>query len=97
MQNTLERNFARIQNVNPALAAKIKKQCFFIDANDAVQLEEIDRLMNVLVRCGCGRFTCAVQNLKHFMTIIEEHAKLKSEKTGLPMQGDYIRDVALAS
>ena len=42
-----------------------------------------DRLRQVLVRCGNGRFTCAVQDVKHFMAIIERDGQ------------DYVRDVSL--
>jgi hypothetical protein len=85
----------QIQAANPTLAAQITEQGGFIKDNQVDALIAVNRLMLVLVRCGNGRFLCPVQDLKHFIGIIEEHAKLKEEKTGQPMQGDHIRDVSL--
>lgn len=85
----------QIQAVNPQLAARIVERGGFIKEDEADALIAVNRLMLVLVRCGNGRFLCPVQDLKHFIGIIEEHAKLKEEKTGQPMQGDHIRDVSL--
>lgn len=55
-----------------------------------VQLQEIlkkwysrVRLHPCLVRCGCGRFTCGMQDVQHFIDIIEKEGS------------DYIRDVSI--
>lgn len=84
----------KIAAVNPALANKIASQGTFLTDADVPEVEKIDRMMLVLVRCGNGRFLCPVQDVQHFITIIEEHAKLKEEKEGKPFQGDHIRDVS---
>lgn len=80
--------------VNPALADKIAKQGTFLTEEDIPEVQKINRMMLVLVRCGNGRFLCPVQDVNHFISIIEEHAKLKQEKVGQPFQGDHIRDVS---
>ena len=79
---------------NPTLADKINGQHTFLTEEDIAEVEKIDRHMLVLVRCGNGRFLCPVDCVNHFIGIIEEHAKLKEEKTGKPLQGDHIRDVS---
>ena len=62
---------------------KIKSQDGFLNDTDIDALKEHDRLRQVLVRCGNGRFTCAVQDVKHFCEIIDASA------------ADYVRDVSL--
>jgi len=89
------KDFARIQAANPELAAKIKAYGYFIEDTMIPELLKIDRLLQVLVRCGNGRFVCAVQDVSHFIQIIEEHSKLKTKETGVQFQGDYVRDVSL--
>jgi hypothetical protein len=78
--------------VNPTLANKIANQGTFLTEEDIPEVQKINRMM--LVRCGNGRFLCPVQDVIHFISIIEEHAKLKAEKTGSPFEGDHIRDVS---
>jgi len=64
---------------------KIKKeQHGFILSDDVAALTEHDRFTRCLVRCGCGRFVCPVQDVAHFVAIVE--------KSGI----DYVRDVSLA-
>ena len=84
----------KIAAVNPALANKIAQQGTFLTDADVPEVQKVDRMMLVLVRCGNGRFLCPVQDVEHFIAIIEEHAKLKEKATGQPMQGDHIRDVS---
>ncbi len=84
----------KVARVNPALAEKIVSQHTFLDENDIKEVQKIDRSMLVLVRCGNGRFLCPAQDVNHFISIIEEHAKLKEKETGQPFQGDHIRDVS---
>jgi hypothetical protein len=90
-------NLIKIRERNPALADKIYQQAGFVTDEDLPKIIEIDRLMLLLVRCGNGRFLAPAQDVAHFVGIIEEHAKLKQEKTGTPMQGDHIRDVSIPS
>lgn len=56
---------------------------FFTDQSDLTQLATLDRLRSVLVRCGNGRFTCAAQDVMHFIGMIEAS------------NGDYVRDCSL--
>lgn len=94
MNVPLPQKWALIVRVNPTLAKKIEGQGYFLSAEDCVELEKIDRLMQVLVRCGNGRFTCAVQNVKHFVHIINEHRK-EVYDDDIRKGGDYVRDVSL--
>jgi hypothetical protein len=57
----------------------------FLRNNDIELLAESDRLRQVLVRCGCGRFICAAQDVAHFVEIIDRDAT------------DYVRDVSLVA
>lgn len=62
----------------------IKEQMGFItskEEQDAVLKE--NRLQMVLVRCGSGRFLCPIQDLDHFVDIINKDGR------------DYVRDVSL--
>ena len=68
---------------NRDLAIKIDAQGGFISQDDVEALIKVERLMPVMVRCGGGRFTTAIQNLNHFSNIIEKEGS------------DYIRDVSL--
>lgn len=56
---------------------------FILDA-DVEALTKHNRFTRCLVRCGCGRFVCPVQDVKHFVDIVT--------KSGI----DYVRDVSLA-
>ena len=85
----------RIRDANPTLARQIElRGCFIADVM-LTDLIQIGRLMPVVVRMGCGRFTCAVQDVKHLVNIIEEHRELKQAKTGGEEGTDYIRDISL--
>lgn len=53
------------------------------------------RLTPVLVRCGGGRFTCPVQDVAHFIRIIERDAQ--ASDGALAIDTDYVRDVSLVS
>lgn len=53
----------------------------FITKSDLPGIIAEDRLHPVLVRCGCGRFTCPAQDVEHFIAIIERDG------------ADYVRDV----
>ena len=47
------------------------------------------RLLNVLIRCGGGRFTCPAQDAEHFITLV-----VSGNDAG---QTDYVRDVGLTA
>ena len=76
---------AKIARVNPTLAKKIDNQGTFLSNEDIKEVEKIDRMMLVLVRCGNGRFLCPVQNAIHFCNIIDKEGT------------DYVRDVSFPS
>lgn len=56
----------------------------FMTEEQAKQVEAVDRLCPVLVRCGGCRFTCGVQYLSHLIECIEKN-------------GDYVRDVSITA
>ena len=47
------------------------------------------RLINILVRCGGGRFSCPAQDADHFISLV-----VSGKHAG---QDEYIRDVALTA
>lgn len=55
----------------------------YLNGSDVEELATVDRLRNVLVRCGCCRFTCAAQDVNHLLEIIASDGR------------DYVRDVSL--
>jgi len=61
----------------------VKEQGGFLRKPQIAELAKADRLRNLLVRCGNGRFVCPAQDVQHFINIIEDHC------------GDYVRDVSL--
>jgi hypothetical protein len=86
----------KIRRANPQLAAQISDRGNFLLDTMIPDLIKIDRLMMVLVRCGNGRFMCPVQDVQHFIKIIEEHNGMAA--SGLVTaheQPDYIRDISL--
>jgi hypothetical protein len=50
------------------------------------------RLTPCLVRCGCGRFTCAAQDVEHFIGIINRDYEAQTVNK---FESDYVRDVSL--
>ena len=53
----------------------------FLTKPDVVDLAKLDRLRQVLIRCGGCRMVCAAQDVAHIMGLIES--------------GDYVRDVSI--
>lgn len=53
----------------------------FLTEETIKELEAIERLCPVLVRCERGRFTCGAQDAQHFIRCVE-------------LGGDYVRDVS---
>ena len=82
----------QVAAVNPKLANKINSQGCCLTEEDVSEVMQINRMMLVLVRCGCGRFLCPVQDVKHFISIIEEHSRMKRAQG--KTDGDHIRDVS---
>lgn len=60
-----------------------EKMGFITSEEEEKNLIKEDRLQSVLVRCGGGRFSCPIQDLKHFIEIISRDGK------------DYVRDVSV--
>jgi hypothetical protein len=55
----------------------------FLTKADVADLVKVDRLYQVLIRCGGCRFICAVQDVDHLVGIIDRDGK------------DYVRDVSI--
>lgn len=61
---------------------RINQQSYgFLRDTDMPELIAVDRLCQVLVRCGGCRFTCAAQDVAHLVKCVEAG-------------GDYVRDVS---
>jgi hypothetical protein len=79
----------------------LDEKCGFVTDADMPEVIKENRLQQVLVRCGSGRFICPAQDAKHFIDIIERDAKAQSSKGSslatmqVHSSGDYIRDVAI--
>lgn len=85
----------KIAVVNPKLAEKINDQGCCLTEADVPEVQKIDRMMLVLVRCGMGRFLCPVQDMAHFIGIIEDHAKrFACTLQKGACEPDHIRDVS---
>lgn len=95
--NTPEQICNQVRIHNKTLADKIEQQEYFITNEDLPQLKSYDRFLQVLVRCGNGRFICAVQDVQHFISLIEEHNDLYKElyKSSFGPNTDHIRDISL--
>jgi len=75
------------------LIERINGNHHFIDMNDVKNLLDAGntRLRKVLVRCGCGRFLCPLQDVQHFIEIIDRDRETEPDRS----KTDYIRDVSL--
>lgn len=75
----------------------LKESHGFVTDTMLKELEQVEEWRLRLVRCGCGRFLCAVQDAKHFISIIEDQAKHGTPNGVLSgeVANDYIRDVSL--
>lgn len=69
---------SRFEAATPAILARHG----FLTAAELADLAAFDRLRQVLVRCGQGRFRCPAQDATHFMRCVQAG-------------GDYVRDVCL--
>ena len=68
------------------LLGKVKdKQGGFLLKEDVTELAKLDRLRQLLVRCGQGRFLVAAQDCLHYCEMVDTHAT------------DYVRDISLPS
>jgi len=76
------RQLNKIAEYSPSFAEKLDNQHGCLSLGDLQKLVELDRLHQVLVRCGGGRFVCAAQDAEHFISLVEKG-------------GDYVRDISL--
>jgi len=74
----------KIELANPVLAKQLQERGYFILDTHVPDLIAIDRLMPIIVRCNNGRFTCPVQDVSHFIRIIEASKQ------------DWVRDASIA-
>jgi hypothetical protein len=77
---------AKISQVNPSLARTLDDQMGFITSVNVLPLIQFDPKFKVLVRCGNGRFCCAVNELEGILNLIDKEAH--------PTY-DYVRDVSI--
>ena len=87
-----------IRDFDVALYEKVKGQHSFLHAEDIRVIRDIVPKASVLVRCGQGRFTCTIDNVEHFIGIIERHGDMVRSLTGVVVCTagvDYVRDVSL--
>lgn len=84
------RNIGTIEQHLPEVAQRIRNHGGFLTEEDMKAMAENDatRLVQVLVRCGNGRFVCPAQDAQHFINII-------SRTTLEDKHNDYVRDVSL--
>ena len=87
----MAKRFEIVRQKAPELARTIEARHYFITKEEVDALTTIDRLLPVLVRCGNGRFTCPIQDLNHFIGIIETHHFHGPVGPG----SDYVRDVSI--
>lgn len=73
----------------PATLQRIVANSGFLTVADVAELRQLDRLRQLLVRCGNGRFLCAAQDVDHFCEIIRRDFDAHRPDC------DYIRDVSL--
>jgi hypothetical protein len=66
-----------------ALLSEVREQGGFFTETQLSELTKLDRLFQVMVRCGAGRFVCPAQDVEHFTAIIKREGS------------DYVRDVGL--
>jgi len=83
-------NLEGVAKADPELARAIADRGGFVTEDEIPKLTEISRMLKVLVQCGCGRFTCSVQDVKHFIDIIKRDAEANNGD-----RGDYVRQVSL--
>lgn len=73
-----------IRKADSRLAETIEQRGYCLFEDDVPKVVDIDRFIKCLVKCGNGRFTCAAQDVQHFVNIIQ-NSKV-----------DYVRSVELA-
>lgn len=85
------KDIATIEKHLPEVAVQIRKDGGFMRnvSVKAIAGNPETRLVNMLVRCGNGRFLCPAQDVEHFIGIIDRDRNSKS------IDSDYVRDVSL--
>lgn len=91
------KTWQRIKRANPMLADAICAQHGVVLPEQTRQIISIDRQMLLLVRCNNGRFLAPAQDVLHFVNIINEHSAVACaiERSELPKNGDWVRDISL--
>lgn len=89
----------KIRTRNPQLANDIIKRGGIILDNEVDELVKIDRFLPVSVRCKYGEFRTQIQDLKHFVSIINSQRKMVEAYTGQNVNAntDYVKDVSLVT
>lgn len=89
----------RIAAVDAILAAEIDSQARFLTLTQVDRLEKIDRFIQVLVRTNGGRFLTAVQNVRWYCGLIENHYKMVKAAIGSEpvskYNTDWVRDISI--
>jgi hypothetical protein len=67
-----------------AIDRVINEQYGFITKEDILDLLDSFAAMMVLIRCGCGRYTCRLDQVDTAIRLVEK-------------KGDYVRDVSLVA
>ena len=60
-----------------------EKMGFITSPEELKAVIEENRMIQILVRCGGGRFVCPAQDVQHFMDIVNKEGS------------DYIRDISI--
>ena len=73
----------KIREKKPLMARMIVKQGGFINNQQVEEIKQFAPFLQLLIRCGAGRFVCAAQDAIHFSDIIDRE------------ESDYVRDISL--
>jgi beta-lactamase class D len=76
-------NYSKIKNERPGLWQAVQSQHGFLNMDQVRAFAEVDRMAQLLIRCGNGRFSTAAQNVEWFVGIIQREGT------------DYVRDISL--
>ena len=69
--------------MNAVMRIKNENMGFIASDDDLADIVRENRFQTILIRCGSGRFTCAAQDVEHFVRIINESDR------------DYVRDISI--
>lgn len=69
--------------MNAVMRIKNENMGFIASDDDLADIVRENRFQTILIRCGNGRFTCAAQDVEHFVRIINESGR------------DHVRDISI--